>query len=950
MADAEGTGALGLADETIGEDAGHRRASLPCRRGESVGPYLVIDRVGTGASGCVYAAYDNRLGRKVALKILHERGGPSAQAERGRVLSEAQALARVSHPNVVTVHEAGEADGRHYIAMEFVEGTTLDVWLAASPRTLQDKIAVLLAAGAGLSAAHGSGLIHRDFKPTNVMIDADGRVRVMDFGLARARHPEASSDTSESRSDPDDALRTRGEGIAGTPAYMAPEQHLGLAPDPRSDQFSYCVAAYEALVGVRPFQGKSLPELVTAIVEGDLPEPPRGTCPGAIWRVLRRGLSPTPELRWPSMAALLEHLAPSTWSRNRPRIWMLGLASLASGVVGALAVASGGDAPCDDQRLEQVWNAQTRSELEQRFEDVPERRRKQAIETLDRYVESWRDARQLACAGDTALPAAETLLSYDCLSLRETEFTASIELLADDETLDFADVTKLAEELTPVERCRDSVYLRSGAPVGARPEIAASVRDIEAGLVRARVLGRAGDYERADAMAEELLQEALPLEHDPLSAEAHLVRARFAVHRAQLELGRSHAAEAFALALRAHADVTAARAGAMSIIALGFLRGDDALVDVWRSHTMALVDRIGRSELEIEVLNALGVVALERRQFHRAIPLLQRASALLEAQGEALSFTRAAVEANLATALHGAGRSAAAGEAYRRNVEVMSRLAGETHPETLNARFGLVTTHAAALKYRAALSEVRPTCDGFESRLGLRHPSTINCRALQASFEFRVGDLDQAARLADEILQLTSDPMLWRFRTQATVLRLQLDRLETHGDEVADGYEELLREVEETPSVDPDVLPWLYDVATRAWLSSGRLDRALQTASAELSLVEAAEPWSAADVGPTYVLLGRVHLARGELSAARTSLETALGILVLAHEQPPSRRSIAEARLAHAELALIEGSEPELDEGEIRRLLDQLALVGRAAHFDLEHFSKRFDVPFEPLP
>jgi serine/threonine protein kinase len=205
----------------------------PLERGEAVGRYLVIDRVGAGAMGVVYAAYDPELDRRVALKVLHHTDGDGTTgSDAARLRREAQALAKLSHPAVVAVHDVGSTDGRIFIAMEFVDGRTLASWRREAPRSIAEVIAVMCEAGRGLAAAHAAGLLHRDFKPDNVMIDRSGRVRVMDFGLARpsVRAQEVRTDREPSAPD-----ATQDGVLVGTPAYMSPEQLAGTAVDPRAD-------------------------------------------------------------------------------------------------------------------------------------------------------------------------------------------------------------------------------------------------------------------------------------------------------------------------------------------------------------------------------------------------------------------------------------------------------------------------------------------------------------------------------------------------------------------------------------------------------------------------------------------------------------------------------------------------------------------------------------------
>jgi hypothetical protein len=285
--------------------------------GTRVGRYQLLERVGVGAMGVVYAAWDPQLERKVALKLLRLDRSPAVAAQaQCRLLAEARSLAQVGCREVVSVYEVGTFEGQPFVAMELVEGGTLQRWLLLRRRPWQEVLEVFLDAGRGLAAAHAHEIVHRDFKPSNVLVGADGRAKVTDFGLAMRRTADAAV------------------GPVGTPLYMAPELFDGASADARSDQYSFCVALHEALYGVRPYSGQSVSELSTNARRGTLAKPPGRRVPGHVRRALRRGLSPRPEDRFSSMTELLHHLAP------RPRrlpAWMLAGGLLLAAAASALA-------------------------------------------------------------------------------------------------------------------------------------------------------------------------------------------------------------------------------------------------------------------------------------------------------------------------------------------------------------------------------------------------------------------------------------------------------------------------------------------------------------------------------------------------------------------------------------------------------------------------------------
>ena len=300
----------------------------------AIGRYHVRGRLGAGGMGVVYAAYDPQLERPVAIKVL--RGHAAGDGElAGRLHREAQALARVTHPNVVAVYDVGVAAGAVHVVMQQVDGTTLDRALAARAHTTAEIVARFVDAGRGLAAVHAAGLMHRDFKPTNVLVDRAGVVRITDFGLA-ARFDADEVGDAGAAGDADDqpaiaaARLTRTGAVMGTPAYMAPEQHAGARATAASDQFSFCVALWEALSGRRPFAGDTTVALAQAIAVGAVGPSPRPV-PRRIAAILRRGLAADPAARWPAMDALLTELAAAARPRRR---WPWAVAAL--GVSAAL--------------------------------------------------------------------------------------------------------------------------------------------------------------------------------------------------------------------------------------------------------------------------------------------------------------------------------------------------------------------------------------------------------------------------------------------------------------------------------------------------------------------------------------------------------------------------------------------------------------------------------------
>jgi len=347
--------------------------------GDRVGRYLVLSSLGAGGMGVVFAAYDPQLDRKIALKLLRSGLAGSSKDARTRLRREAQAIAQLSHPNVVSVYDVGIIDdGDLYIAMEFVDGETLTTWLKKYPRTWREIIDVFLQAARGLFSAHGVGLLHRDFKPDNVLVGGDGRVRVTDFGLARSvLAPDEVAQARPEMTALNIALTATGT-VLGTPRYMPPEQMTGPDLDARSDQFSFCVALYEALYGRHPLRDGTS---VSMLDHGDkaLP-PPEGTkIPAAIARAVLRGLESDRAKRFPSMGSLIDQLVPPP--RRAPvRYVGFALASvlLVGGTAAAVFVPKSPPVPLES-RVQQLAE-----ELRQKERELHELRAELEQERVDR--------------------------------------------------------------------------------------------------------------------------------------------------------------------------------------------------------------------------------------------------------------------------------------------------------------------------------------------------------------------------------------------------------------------------------------------------------------------------------------------------------------------------------------------------------------------------------------
>ena len=434
---------------------------------EKIGPYALLERLGEGGMGAVYTAYDPQLDRKVAIKLLRpEREGAGLEESQARLLREAQAMARLDSPYVVAVHAAGTYLNKVYVVMDRVEGQTLKDWLAGGEHGWREILEVFIQAGKGLAAAHAAGIVHRDFKPSNVLLSKDGRARVTDFGLARAvgqapeQAPTSSSPEEETAADMG-ALETpitHAGAVMGTPRYMAPEQSLGQPGDPRSDQFSFCVALYEALFHERPFEKKFNPLAQSKAKEPSKP----GGVPAFMRRALLRGLSILPDDRFGSMDELL-----SVLSRRPKRRLVFGLgagfavtAALAVGVTYAVARRSSSSIPgCDANgiNLASVWNADVRQKLQSTLTaaGASQSSVEAAVRQLAHYSASWATTQAAACQKASTERADQgALLELSCLGRERNELEALLQVLMQGDKEVASSAAQACDALIPPTRSR----------------------------------------------------------------------------------------------------------------------------------------------------------------------------------------------------------------------------------------------------------------------------------------------------------------------------------------------------------------------------------------------------------------------------------------------------------------------------------------------------------------
>jgi tetratricopeptide (TPR) repeat protein len=719
--------------------------------GARLGRYVVEAPLGAGAMGAVYVARDPELDRKVALKILGRYGVARDERERvrERLSQEAQAMAQLAHPNVVAVHDVGTVDDHIFIAMELVEGQTLAAWLAAGPRSWRAVVAMFLPAGHGLAAAHNAGLVHRDFKPENVLVGADGRVRVGDFGLARklaSDHPDASEPPPDELGDRSLATGS----LAGTPFYMAPEQFLCEAADARSDQFSFCVALYAAIAHHHPFAGEGVAELADAVIENRLrPPPARSLVPRWLFRVLRRGLAREPGDRYPSMDALLAELGRAP-RRRRARAAVAGIAVGALGLVAAVLVARDDPQLCTgaEQKWAGVWDAPRTLIVAQAFGSTGKPYAGATYTTVARvlggYRTGWIAMHGEACEatrvrGDQTEAILERRML--CLDARLRDARALVDrfAVADAETVEHAPIA--VGSLGDLASCADLQALSSQVPPPADPVTRARVAQLRGELAELKAA-------RPDARAREriaaLVAATATTRYRPLEAEALL--AQGAIENAVGDLAAASRAyeQAVWAAEAGRTDEVAAHAWTRLMdVRRAQARFDDGLALAPR--VTVLLERLGGSaELEGSLRIASAGILWSLNRFDDARTEAEKARALLEGRFGADDLRVAGALEELAEVANAAARNDDALGYYDRAIAIKQRVFGDDHPEVATLLVQRSFLESMKSRYPDALSTLARAQAIYESTVDANHRSLGHVAYYRGVNYWSLAQLDKA--------------------------------------------------------------------------------------------------------------------------------------------------------------------------------------------------------------
>jgi tetratricopeptide (TPR) repeat protein len=672
--------------------------------------------------GEVYAAYDPELDRKVAIKLLRVRGdqaqGGGAHEGRTRLMREAQAIAKLSHPNVVTVYDVGTFQDDVFIAMQFVDGHTIGYWIHAEPRAWSDIVKVFADAGRGLAAAHEKDLIHRDFKPENVMVGADGHVRVMDFGLARAvidqeaRRSAAPAGSPTAAAIPTqdfdpEATRALGPAAAvkaeptslisstaaetlsiqltqtgallGTPAYMSPEQFQGLEIDARVDQFSFCVALYEALYGERPFPSTSLATLTASVLGGAVRDAPAGAkVPTWLRQILLRGLQVKPNDRWPSMKALLAELEKSRTPNRAPR------RRFAAGAVTKLAGIW--EAPV----RRRTGDTATKAEIRRAFLATDKKYAAAAFDKvsliLDQYARDWSEMYTDACEathvrGEQSAEVLDLRMASleDCLdglrALSQVFRQANAEVVEN--------AVSAANALGGIDRCGDIKLLRAVVKPPEDPLTRATVDRLRTQLADVRVLCQVGRLNEGLTSIVSLVENVRRTGYGPLLAEALLEMGNLHNDRRDAISAAVALEEAVWTAELSRHDEVAAKAAAQLIYAVGAAQLRFDVGEIWARYADTILRRMGgHDDLWGWLFNNRGAMRERQGRLSEAVEDARLAVAAKERAHGPDSADVGMSLSNVAIYLEQMGDLQAAIHFIERGVSALESGLGPEHPRT----------------------------------------------------------------------------------------------------------------------------------------------------------------------------------------------------------------------------------------------------------------------------
>ncbi|HTJ47636.1 MAG TPA: serine/threonine-protein kinase [Kofleriaceae bacterium] len=878
-----------MADETLdelGSAASLLRglAEAPGSKGALVAGDVVADQyeierpLGEGGMCVVYLARDRRLGRDVALKL----GRATSSEGVARGAREAAALAQLSHPNVVVVHQVGEHDGRIFFAMEHVAGGTAREWARETERSWREIVAIYCAAGDGLAAAHEAGLVHRDFKPDNVLIGRDGRARVADFGLARA--VGAQDVAIDPRESPAATTITRTGAILGTPAYMAPEQLAGDDVDARADQFAFCAALWEALYGARPFVGDT-PAEVKAAIESSAPRVASGPrarrVPRHVEHALRRGLDPDPAKRWPSMTALVAELRRDP---ARTRRMIAAAAIVPIGIAAAIAVPRMTSAdrsdPCAGgaERIARAWSPSRAAEVKRAFERLHLAWTAPAAaavaDGLDRDARAWIAADRAVCEGGPAWTEGLRERATACLARRRDELDAIATVLAAADPAVAANARTMVGSLASPSTCADRAYVASEIPPPSDPALARAVAALAPLSTRVGTLVAAGHPLEARRLGEALLPAATALGYAPLIAEAH-ANLGGALESADEDAAASKELKEAYFGARAVHDARTALIAAVSNVQadMGLTKFDDAAE--WARLADAEARDVADPELRFMAESAKLTIARHNRE-PGALPLADAHVAAARALANPARIAKALRQR--AQVLENRSEYDRAIEDLKEAVRVTRDAYGDDASSLIMLQVQLGYSQKQTGRIDDAIATSRESLARAERVFGVDSLVSLDPLGTLADALGASGHLDEAAQMWERILRIdvaARGPEASEYSSDLNNYGLVLAGLGRNDDALAalDHATALAIKIYGPESREAGID--LGNVA-EVQLAAGKLAEAEATCDRALAIIEKLD--DEVSVGYIVAARGIARRQRGNLAGSRADLERALAI------------------------------------------------------------------------
>lgn len=702
--------------------------------------YRLERRIGSGGMGKVYSAFDTTLHRKVAIKFLHT--APASASARARMLQEARALARVDHRNVVRVIATGQADDQTWLVMQYVRGSTLRRWLADNQD--QDKrFSLLLDIAEGLIAVHQAGIVHRDLKPENVLVGDDGVPRIADFGVASLVGAPSTAESSASSSS---TTRTSSGLLVGTPAYMAPEQLRGERADAKADQFAFCIVAWEALLGCRPFSGTTAESLLVSIQRSDRHRVARRRVRRHIIRTLEKGLALRPAQRFGDMAELVARL------KGRRRGWMTGagLATIALGLASSAALDGGGLSCSELVEADRPWTSDEHRALRDAFRATElvhaDATAERVAETLRGYADRWVEQRHALCGLEAASDADVQLAlapRYQCLERRRDALLAMLAGFKDASPLTVDRAVAAAESLPPVRDCRD--------PQNPYDGLAAEPVSVE--LESARASRRLGRATEAQALATSAWERA-----EQQSSWRHMVRALLIRATARRDLGHLDEAsqdlqEAVTIGTEYRLDFEVLEAKIMQTeLSASTVRSRyEAERQLRDAQDWANRVRDPAQDARLELV-AARVLALTD-----AAAALEAVARIIELRATMSPETADEVAGLLSSLMYQVGRFEDAAKSYRQLIGARTQRLGPLHPRTADAHYGLGLCLDRQGLVADASAEYHLALQSW-SGLGARHTvDTANAQIALANLDLRRGDNAAVVRRVESVMSTLSE-------------------------------------------------------------------------------------------------------------------------------------------------------------------------------------------------